>query len=65
LVIDSWPPATTISTSPARMSWSASAIASRPDKHTLLIVIDGTLIGMPALTALIRAGIWPAPAWST
>ena len=31
------PPATTMSNSPARMSWSASAIASRPDRHTLLI----------------------------
>ena len=40
-VIDSMPPATTISNSPARISWSASAIASRPDRHTLLIVSDG------------------------
>ena len=59
------PPATTISNSPARMSWSASAIASSPDRHTLLIVSDGTFIGMPASTAAWRAGIWPAPAWST
>ena len=42
------PPATTISTSPARISWSAIAIALSPDRQTLLIVIDGTLIGMPA-----------------
>jgi hypothetical protein len=50
-VIDSMPPATTISNSPARMSWSARAIASMPDRHTLLIVIDGTSIGMPPFTA--------------
>ena len=37
MVIDSWPPATMMSNSPARMSWSASAIASSPDRHTLLI----------------------------
>ena len=59
------PPATTMSNSPARMSWSASAIASSPDRQTLLTVSDGTLIGMPALTAACRAGICPAPACST
>ena len=64
-VIDSMPPATTISCSPARMSWSAIAIALMPDRHTLLMVIDGTLIGMPPLTAAWRAVIWPAPAWMT
>ena len=64
-VIDSIPPATTISNSPAPISWSASAIASSPDRHTLLIVSAGTVIGMPALTAACRAGIWPAPACST
>ncbi len=31
----------------------------------LVDVIDGTVIGMPALTAAWRDGIWPAPAWST
>ena len=65
LVIDSMPPATTISNSPARISWSASAIASMPDRQTLLMVIAGTSIGMPPLTAAWRAVIWPAPAWST
>ena len=29
------------------------------------MVIDGTVIGMPALTAAWRAVIWPAPAWIT
>ena len=64
-VIDSMPPATTTSNSPARMSWSASAIASMPDRHTLLIVSAGTSMPMPAFTAACRAVIWPAPAWST
>ncbi len=36
-VIDSMPPATTTSNSPARMSWSARAMASMPDRQTLLI----------------------------
>ena len=63
--MDSWPPATTISNSPARMSWSARAMASMPDRHTLLIVSAGTVIGIPALTAAWRAGIWPAPAVRT
>ena len=65
LVMDSCPPATTMSNSPARISWSASAIASSPDRHTLLKVSAGTDIGMPALTAAWRAGICPAPACST
>ena len=65
LVIDSMPPATTISTSPARISWSASAMASSPLRHTLLIRIDGTVIGMPASADALRTGSCPAPAWST
>src|SRR5690606_17396420 len=65
LVMDSWPPATTTSNSPARTSWSASAMASSPERHTLLMVSAGTFIGMPAMTAAWRAGICPAPAWST
>ena len=64
-VIDSWPPATTTSNSPARISWSASAMASRPDRHTLLMVSAGHAQRMPALWAACRAGIWPAPAVST
>ena len=64
-VIDSMPPATTISCSPARISWSAIAIALMPERQTLLMVIEGTVIGMPPLTAAWRAVIWPAPAWMT
>ena len=36
-----------------------------PDRHTLLTVIAGTLIGMPAFAAAWRAVICPWPAWST
>jgi hypothetical protein len=36
-----------------------------PDRHTLLMVVAGTVIGMPAFTAAWRAVIWPWPAWST
>jgi len=64
-VVEHKPPATTTSNSPAPMSWSASAIASSPDRQTLLTSSEGTLIGMPALTAACRAGICPAPACST
>ena len=48
------PPATTTSNSPALISCAASAIASRPDRHTLLIVSEGTVIGMPPATAACR-----------
>jgi hypothetical protein len=65
LVIDSIPPATTMSNSPALISWAASAMASSPDRQTLLIVIEGTVIGMPAATAACLDGIWPAPACNT
>ena len=63
--IDSMPPATATSISPARINWSASAIAFSPERQTLLIVIAGTSLGTPAWVAACRAVIWPAPAWST
>ncbi len=62
LVIDSMPPATTTSNSPALISWAARAIASSPDRHTLLIVSAGTVIGIPAAAAACLDVIWPAPA---
>ncbi len=65
LVIDSMPPATTTSNSPARISWSARAMASMPDRHTLLMVSAGTSSGMPPAMAAWRAVICPAPAWMT
>jgi hypothetical protein len=37
----------------------------RPDRQTLLIVVAGTVSGMPAFTAAWRAVIWPCPACST
>ena len=63
--MDSIPPATTTSYSPSLISCDASAMASRPDRHTLFTVSAGTLMGMPAATAACRAVIWPAPACST
>src|SRR3954453_10401595 len=65
LVIDSMPPATASSSSPARIIWSAVAIAARPDGQTLFTVSAGTSIGMPAATAACRAVIWPCPACRT
>ena len=50
-VIDSMPPATTTSASPLWIIWSARYSALTPERHTLLIVIAGTLIGMPAFAA--------------
>jgi hypothetical protein len=64
-VIDSMPPATITSYSPSRISWDASAMASRPDRQTLFTVSAGTSMAMPAATAACRAVICPAPACST
>ena len=61
-VIDSIPPATTTSTSPARIIWSASAIAVVPDRHTLSTFSAGTSLGIPAAIAACRAVICPVPA---
>jgi hypothetical protein len=59
------PPATATSSSPARIIWSAMATADVPERHTLLIVIAGVSIGMPAAIAAWRAVICPCPACST
>ncbi|MCY1221751.1 hypothetical protein D9M72_338200 [compost metagenome] len=61
----SWPPATTISASPAAMALAASITAFRPEPQTLLMVIAGTMAGRPALIDAWRAGFWPEPAAST
>ena len=63
--MDSMPPATITSCSPSLISCAASAMASSPDRHTLLTVSAGILIGIPAATAACRAVIWPAPACRT
>src|SRR5918994_7288667 len=65
LVIDSIPPATITSWSPARIIWSAIWTARIEEAQTLLIVSDGTSIGRPAPIAAWRAGAWPAPPCST
>ena len=59
LVMDSMPPATTTSASPAWIIWSARYSALMPERHTLLTVIAGVLMGMPAFSAAWRAVIWP------
>ena len=59
------PPATTISAAPAWMSRSARKMELRPERHTLLTVVAGTVMGMPALAAAWRAVICPVPACST
>src|SRR4051812_1657691 len=63
--MDSIPPPTAISTSPTRMALSSSPAARMPDAHTLLIVSEGTSLGMPALIWAWREGICPWPACST
>src|SRR4051794_37847390 len=64
-VIDSIPPVTTTSTSPARIIESAISTARMEEAQTLLIVSAGTSIGSPAATAAWRAGACPDPPWST
>ncbi|SAL03985.1 hypothetical protein AWB77_06910 [Caballeronia fortuita] len=52
----SWPPAMTISASPAMIAFAASITALRPEPQTLLIVMPGTMSGKPALMSDWRAG---------
>src|ERR1700677_417755 len=59
------PPATTTSHWPVMICCAAWAIAVRPDRHSLLTVVAGTLIGTPPATAASRAGFGPTPAWTT
>src|SRR3954470_18497894 len=63
--IDSMPPVTTTSTSPARIIESAISTARMDDAQTLFTASAGTSSGSPAAIAACRAGAWPAPAWST
>ena len=49
LLIDSMPPATTMSMSPVAMPCAASITALRPEPHTLLIVSAPTLLVEAAL----------------
>ncbi len=50
-LIDSWPPATTISESPLAIAWAPSIAALSPEPQTLLIVMDGIISGRPARIA--------------
>ena len=55
--MDSMPPATTMSAWPDWISMSASRIELSPLRQTLLMVVAGTDMGMPAPTAAWRAVI--------
>ena len=63
--IDSIPPVTITSASPARTIASAISTARIDEAQTLLIVSAGVSFGRPAPIAAWRAGAWPAPPWST
>ena len=65
LDMDSMPPATPTSRSPARIAWSMIPTARMPDAQTLLTVSDGTSLGMPPLICAWREGTCPWPACST
>ena len=65
MLIDSMPPVTAISRSPARIAWSARPSVRMPEAQTLLIVSEGTSFGMPPLIWAWREGIWPWPACRT
>src|SRR3954449_9285663 len=64
-LIDSIPPPTPTSRSPARIAASRMPAARTPEAHTLLTVSEETSFGMPALICAWREGIWPWPAWRT
>ena len=55
--IDSMPPPTPTSRSPARIAESSSAAARIPDAHTLLTVSEETSLGIPPLICAWRDGI--------
>ena len=63
--IDSMPPPTATSRSPARTAWSIIPTARTLDAQTLLIVSEVTSIGIPASICAWRLGICPWAAWST
>src|SRR3954447_23836244 len=63
--MDSMPPPTATSRSPARMAASRMPVARTPEAQTLLMVSEETSLGMPASICAWREGIWPCPAWST
>src|SRR5262249_45283486 len=64
-VIDSMPPATTMSCSPVMMALLPMTTALRPDPHTLLTVTAPTELDTPAPIDAWRAGACPCPAGRT
>ena len=65
LDIDSMPPATARSRSPARTAWSTIPAERRPDAQTLFTVSEETSFGIPPLIWAWRDGICPWPACRT
>ena len=63
--IDSIPPATATSYSPARIAFDTSMTARIPDPQTLETVTHGTELGIPAPSDACRAGACPTPAERT
>src|SRR5690606_10663622 len=62
--MDSTPPASTRSISPARMARKAVPTASMPEPHRRFMVVPGTLVGRPASSADMRATLrLSSPAW--
>jgi hypothetical protein len=62
--IDSTPPATNRSPSPATIAWHAPATAESPDAQSRLTVTPATDSGRPASSAAIRATLrLSSPAW--
>lgn len=63
-VIDSTPPATTISASPVSTALDAIITASRDDPHRRLTVVAGTPTGQPASRTAMRPTFrLSSPAW--
>ena len=63
-LIDSTPPATKRSPSPAAIAWHAPTTAERPDAQSRLTVTPATDSGSPASSAAIRATLrLSSPAW--
>ena len=54
-VIDSAPPATKSSPSPARIAWHAETTADSPEAQSRLTVTPATSCGRPASSAAMRA----------
>ena len=63
-LIDSTPPATNRSPSPASTAWQAATIAESPEAHSRLTVTPATDCGRPASSAAMRATLrLSSPAW--